>query len=94
MVLFIAQSALVRVRKVSVHRALGSFGLALAATMILSGSIVSVVMVRFDMTVLHLKTVASFLSVLWCDMIIFGTWHGPGHLFSEATGIPSPYWFS
>jgi len=28
--------------------------------------------VRFDITVLHLKTVASFLSVLWCDMIIFG----------------------
>lgn len=71
-VLFIAQSALVRVRKVTVHRALGWFGAALAATMVVSGFIVSLVMVRFDMTVLHRKTVASFLSVLWCDMIIFG----------------------
>jgi uncharacterized membrane protein len=71
-VLFIAQSALVRVRKVSVHRALGWFGAALAATMVVSGFFVSLVMVRFDITVLHLKTVASFLSVLWCDMIIFG----------------------
>lgn len=71
-VLFIAQPALVRVRKVSVHRALGWFGAALAATMVVSGFIVSVVMLRFDMTVLHRKSVASFLSVLWCDMIIFG----------------------
>jgi hypothetical protein len=71
-VLFIAQSALVRVRKVSIHRALGWFGAALAATVVVSGFIVSVVMLRFDITVLHRKTVASFLSVLWCDMIIFG----------------------
>jgi hypothetical protein len=72
MVLFIAQSALVRVRKVSVHRALGWFGAALAASIVISGFMVSVVMLRFDMTVLHRKNVASFLSVLWCDMIIFG----------------------
>jgi len=71
-VLFITQSALVRVRKVSIHRALGWFGAALAATVVVSGFIVSVVMLRFDITVLHRKTVASFLSVLWCDMIIFG----------------------
>ena len=71
-VLFIAQSALVRVRKISVHRILGWFGAALAATMVVSGFIVSVVMLRFDMAVLHLKNVASFLSILWCDMIIFG----------------------
>jgi hypothetical protein len=71
-VLFIAQSALVRVRKVSVHRTLGWFGAALAATMVVSGFIVSVVMLRFEMTVLHRKNVASFLSILWGDMIIFG----------------------
>ena len=46
--------------------------LASAATVVVSGFIVSVVMLRFDITVLHRKTVASFLSVLWCDMIIFG----------------------
>ena len=70
--LFIGQSALARMRKVTVHRALGWFGAALAATMVVSGFIVSSVMVRFDMTVLHRTTVAPFLSVLWCDMMIFG----------------------
>jgi len=70
--LFVAQSALVRVRKVSVHRRLGWFGAVLAATMVVSGLIVSVVMLRFEMTVLHRKNAVSFLSVLWCDMIIFG----------------------
>lgn len=71
-VLFIAQSALVRVRKVSMHRTLGWVGAALAATMVVSGLMVSVVMLRFEITVLHRKNVAPFLSVLWCDMIIFG----------------------
>lgn len=71
-VLFIAQSALVRMRRVSIHRALGWFGAALAAIMVISGSIVSVVMLRFDITVLQRKNVAPFLSILWCDMIIFG----------------------
>jgi hypothetical protein len=72
MVLFVAQSALVRVRMVSVHRALGWFGAALAAAMVVSGFIVSVGMLRFKIAVLHRKTVVSFLSILWCDMIIFG----------------------
>jgi hypothetical protein len=71
-VLFMAQSALVRVRKVSVHRTLGWFGAALAATMVASGFVVSVVMLRLDMAAFHRKNIASFLSVLWCDMMIFG----------------------
>jgi FtsH-binding integral membrane protein len=71
-VIFITQSALVRVRKVRIHRALGWLGAALAATMIVSGSIVSVAMLRFEITVLHRKGAASFLSILWCDMLIFG----------------------
>jgi hypothetical protein len=69
--LFVAQSALVRVRKVGVHRILGWFGAVLAATMVVSGLIVSVVMLRFEMTVLH-RNAAPFLSILWCDLIIFG----------------------
>ena len=71
-VLFVAQSALVRVRKVRMHRTLGWFGAALAATMVVSGVNVSVVMLRFEMTALNRKAVAAFLSILWCDMIIFG----------------------
>jgi uncharacterized membrane protein len=71
-VLFIAQSALVRVRRVTIHRTLGWVGAALAATMVVSGFIVSVTMLRFEMTLLHRPSVASFLSILWADMIIFG----------------------
>ena len=71
-VLFVAQSALVRVRKVRVHRTLGWFGAALAAVMVVSGIIVSVVMLRFEMTVMHRPRAAAFLSILWGDMIIFG----------------------
>jgi hypothetical protein len=71
-VLFMAQSALVRVHKVRIHRVLGWLGAALALTMVVSGTAVSVVMLRFDITVLHRETVAPFLSILWCDMIIFG----------------------
>ena len=71
-VLFIAQAALVRVRKVKIHRTLGWFGAALAAGMTVSGFIVSVVMLRFESTVLHRANAAAFLSILWADMIIFG----------------------
>ena len=71
-VLFIAQSALIRTRKVSIHRALGWFGATLATSMVVSGFVVSVVMLQFDITVLHRNNVASFLSILWCDMVIFG----------------------
>src|ERR1700760_818382 len=65
-VLFIAQSTLVRVRKASFHRALGWFGAALAATMFVSGIVVSPVMLRFEMAVLHRVFAKSFLSILWC----------------------------
>jgi hypothetical protein len=70
-VLFIVQSALVRVRKVGLHRALGWFGAALAATMFVSGMVVSPVMLRFE-AMLHGPQVKAFLSILWCDMILFG----------------------
>jgi hypothetical protein len=70
--LFVAQSALVRLRRVSVHRTLGWFGAALAAIMVVSGLVVSVVMLRFEMTMMHRPHAAAFLSILWGDMIIFG----------------------
>jgi FtsH-binding integral membrane protein len=71
-VLFIAQSALVRVRKISVHRFLGWFGAGLAALMVGLGCTVAVVMTRFDMSVLHQKSVDTFLSIPFADMIVFG----------------------
>lgn len=70
---FIAQSALVRVRKVSVHRALGWFGAGLATLMVGLGCTVAVVMTRFDIRVLHQTDVAQFLSIPFWDMLLFGT---------------------
>jgi len=72
-VFFIAQSALVRVRKVSVHRVLGWFGAGLAALMVALGFTIAVVMTRFDTVVLHQKDVVPFLSIPFVDMIIFGS---------------------
>jgi len=72
-IFFIAQSTLVRVRKVSVHRLLGWFGAALAATMVVLGFTIAVVMTRFDMTVLHQADADAFLSIPFYDMIAFGT---------------------
>jgi hypothetical protein len=70
---FIVQSALVRARKVSVHRLLGWFGAGLAAVMVVLGCTIAVVMTRFDTLVLHQKGVDAFLSVPFADMIIFGS---------------------
>jgi hypothetical protein len=71
-VFFILQSALVRVRKVSVHRTLGWFGAVLGAVMVTLGSVVAVVMGRFDALQLHQPDPA-FLSVPFFDMLGFGT---------------------
>ena len=71
-VFFIAQSALVRVRKVSIHRTLGWFGAGLAALMIVLGCTVAVVMTRFDILVLHQKDVDSFIGIPFWDMAMFG----------------------
>ena len=70
---FVAQSALVRVRKVSVHRLLWWFGAGLAAAMVVLGCTITVVMTRFDMRVLHQTGVDAFISIPFADMIIFGT---------------------
>jgi hypothetical protein len=70
---FFAQSALVRVRKVSIHRLLGWFGVGLAALMVVVGFTIAVVMTRFDTLVLHQKDIDSFLSIPFGDMIIFGS---------------------
>jgi len=73
MVFFVAQSLLVRVRKVSIHRLLGWFGAGLATVMVVLGFTIAVVMTRFDAFVLQQKGVDSFLSIPFCDMIVFGS---------------------
>jgi hypothetical protein len=72
-VFFIAQSSLVRARKISVHRLLGWFGAGLAAVMVVLGFTIAVVMTRFDTLVLRQKDAEPFLSVPFADMIIFGS---------------------
>ena len=72
-IFFIAQSALVRARKVSVHRLLGWFGVGLATVMVVLGLKIAVVMTRFDTFVLQQKGADAFLSVPFVDMLIFGS---------------------
>jgi hypothetical protein len=74
-VLFMLQSALVRVRKVSVHRTLGWFGAVLGAMMVTLGTVIAVVMGRFDALQLHQPDPA-FLSIPFFDMLAFGTLFG------------------
>lgn len=71
-VFFILQSALVRMRRVSVHRFLGWFGAALGTLMTALGFIIAVIMARFDSVVLHQPGTDAFLSIPFADMIIFG----------------------
>lgn len=71
-IFFILQSALVRVRMIGVHRFLGWFGAVLAASMVVLGFTVAIVMTRFDTTVLHQTGIDSFLSIPFADMILFG----------------------
>ncbi len=73
MVFFILQTALVRVRTVSVHRTIGWIGAGLAATMVVLGLIITVIMARFDGTVLHQRNTDAFMSIPFVDMIVFGT---------------------
>lgn len=72
-IFFIAQSALVRVHRVSVHRLIGWFGSGLAAAMVMLGCSVAIVMTRFDTVVLHQKNADAFLSIPFYDMLLFGT---------------------
>ena len=72
-VFFIAQSALVRVHRVSVHRLLGWFGAALAVLMVVLGFAITPIMTRFDTVVLHQTDAAQFIAIPFYDMIAFGT---------------------
>ena len=71
-VFFIAQSALIRVHKVSWHRLMGWFGTGLAAVMVGLGLVIAVIMARFDAVQLHQGDTGAFLSIPFFDMIAFG----------------------
>jgi len=71
-IFFIAQSTLVRIRKVSWHRFFGWFGVGLAAVMVLLGVAIAIIMARFDTVQLHQSGADAFLSIPFLDMIVFG----------------------
>ncbi len=68
---FIFQSALVRTHNVKVHRLFGWFGAALAATMVVLGFVIAVIMARFDWYTLHEPGTDVFLSVPFGDLLVF-----------------------
>jgi len=70
-VFFIAQSTLVRVRKVSWHRFMGWFGAGLATVMVPLGIAIAIVMARFDTVQLHMSDAAAFLSIPFYGMLAF-----------------------
>jgi hypothetical protein len=69
---FIAQSTLVRIRKVSWHRFMGWFGAALATLMVPLGAATAIVMARFDTVQLHQPGADAFLIIPFYDMLAFG----------------------
>lgn len=70
-VFFIAQSALVRVHKVSVHRTLGWFGVALGVVIPVLGVSTAIVMDRFVIANFHEQGAAPFLAIQFNDMACF-----------------------
>jgi hypothetical protein len=71
-VFFLAQSTLVRVRRVSWHRFMGWFGAGLAAVMVPLGVTIAIVMARFNTAQLHQSDAAAFLGIPFYGMLAFG----------------------
>jgi len=88
-VFFIAQSALVRARKVSVHRLLGWFWSRPCHRDGCIGLHNRGGDDRFDTVVLHQKGVDAFLSVPFADMIIFGSCIAMAIYWRRKPEIPS-----
>jgi hypothetical protein len=68
---YILQSALVRIRRVKLHRTLGWVGAALGTSMVVIGFWVAVVMARFDTSQLHRANRDAFLIVPFLDILAF-----------------------
>ena len=68
---YIAQTGLVRMRQVKLHRLLGWFGTGLAAAMVGVGVQTALVLGHFDLTVLHQAGADTFEVVSFADMIVF-----------------------
>jgi len=73
---YILQSALIRLRKVKLHRKLGWVGAALGSSMVVLGVWVAVVMARFDTNQLHRPNRDAFLIVPLFDILEFAIFLG------------------
>ena len=69
--LFIVQSALVRVRKVRIHRTLGWFGVGLGTIIPVLGLSTAITMDRFNIVHFHEAGVSPFLAIQLNDVICF-----------------------
>lgn len=70
-IVFLSQSALVRVRKVTVHRTLGWFGAALGVVIPALGMWTAITMDRFEILHFHFKAASPFLAVQMHSMAAF-----------------------
>ena len=68
---YIAQSALVRARKIRLHQAMGWFGAALGASVPIVGTITTVVMRHFDLQYADLRKIAPNVTIGLMDMVSF-----------------------
>jgi hypothetical protein len=73
---YIAQSVLVRIRNVKLHRTIGWAGVALGTSMVVVGFWVAVVMARFDTSQLHRANRDAFLIVPLFDIVTFAICFG------------------
>ena len=73
---YIAQSVLVRIRNVKLHRTIGWAGLALGTSMVVVGFWEAVVMARFDTSQLHRANRDAFLIVPLFDIVAFAICFG------------------
>ncbi|HEU5341671.1 hypothetical protein [Edaphobacter sp.] len=73
---FIVQSALVRVHKVSVHRTLGWFGVALGVLIPVLGISTAITMDRFNILHFHENSAAPFFAIQLNDMVVFAICFG------------------
>jgi len=72
----LVQSALVRVHKVSVHRTLGWFGVALGVLIPVLGISTAITMDRFNILHFHENSAAPFFAIQLNDMVVFAICFG------------------
>jgi len=89
-VFYILQSALVRIRKIRLHRTLGWAGAVLGVSMVAVGYPVALVMARFDAIHFHATNKDAFLIVQFFDLFAFAVALGLAILWKKKSRTPPP----